>query len=85
MQKFNEIALAEPRTLLLAGNVADLHTTCVARTKFWGFPDYIAVKALSDSTSPTLAVVPRLRFGASDPGVNTARIDRWLKALDAVR
>ncbi len=85
MQEINDIALAEPRTSLLAGSVADLQATYVSRTKWLGFPDYITIRAIPEGDGSTLAILSRLRFGASDLGVNRARIDRWLQALKAIQ
>jgi len=85
MQEFNAIALDEPRTRLLAGSVADLHATYVARTRWIGFPDLITVRTIPDGTGSTLAIVSRSRFGRSDFGVNQARLARWLKTLETFK
>ena len=85
MQKINDIALSEPRTTLLAGSVAALQATYVARTRWIGFPDYITIRAIPAGDGATLAILSRLRFGGSDLGMNRARLGRWLQALDAVQ
>jgi uncharacterized protein (DUF1499 family) len=56
--------------------------TYVQRSRFWGFPDYVSVRAvdLGDGSS-ALAIFSRSRYGASDLGVNRARVDAWLARL----
>ncbi len=81
MTGIDRIALAEPRTERLAGSVEAGHATYVARSKIWGFPDYISVRALPDGDGARLAILSRLRFGQDDMGVNQARVRRWLSAL----
>ena len=75
------VALAEPRTVLLAGSPAEGMMTFVSRSALWGFPDYITVLASADGTGTSLVIHGRARFGASDLGVNAARTGRWLDAL----
>ena len=66
-----------PRTKVLAGTVAGGMISYVTRSRLWGFPDYTTVLQEGDM----IVIHSRLRFGASDLGVNAARIDGWLKAL----
>jgi uncharacterized protein (DUF1499 family) len=75
------VAMAEPRTVRLAGSPADGRITWISRSRLWGFPDYITASAIPDGTGATLVVHARLRFGTSDLGVNAARVTRWLAAL----
>jgi len=81
---FDKIVLASPRTRLFAGSVAGGLVTYVARSKWFGFPDYISVRAVAVDGGSQLAVYSRLRFGGSDLGVNAARLDGWLEALQPV-
>ncbi|MEM6636044.1 MAG: DUF1499 domain-containing protein [Pseudomonadota bacterium] len=67
-----------PRISRLAGSVEAGHVTYVVRSRLFGFPDYISVRAVPDGAGSTLAVFSRLRFGLSDMGVNRARLERWL-------
>jgi len=71
------IIRAAPRTSVLAGSVAQGMITYVTRSRVFGFPDYTTVRQVEDG----LEIYGRLRFGASDLGVNAARIDGWLEAL----
>lgn len=77
LARLDAIIRATPRTELLAGSRDSGHLTYVTRTKFMGFPDYTTVQL----TDGTLRLFGRARFGASDLGVNAARIDGWLQAL----
>jgi hypothetical protein len=79
---FDRVALSAPRTLRLAGSPEELWTTYVQRSRLWGFPDYISVRAidLGDGMS-ALAIYARSRYGASDLGVNRARVEEWLARL----
>lgn len=83
---FDAFAMAQPRVTRLAGSTAEGRITYIARTKWWGFPDYITVESLAlGPDRSTLAILSRLRFGGSDLGVNRARIDAWLQAFDPLR
>ena len=71
------VALATPRTTLLAGSVAEGMVTFQTRSLFWGFPDHTTVAVEND----LLVIHGRLRFGRRDLGVNEARIRAWIAAL----
>ena len=71
------VVLSSPRVRVLAGSVQGGHITYVARSKLWGFPDYISAKQVGSN----LAVYSRQRFGSSDHGVNAARLLRWAEAI----
>jgi len=79
-------ALAQPRTRRIGGGPFDLHATYVARSRFWGFPDYITVKTLPAEGGATLILWSRARYGYGDMGVNKTRAEAWIAALpDPVR
>jgi len=78
------VAMAEPRTLRLAGSPDEGRITWVARSRLFGFPDYITAAALPDGSGTQLVIHSRLRFGYSDLGVNAARVERWLSSLRVV-
>jgi uncharacterized protein (DUF1499 family) len=73
------VALATPRTRLLAGSVATGKLTYVTRSRLFGFPDYTTVSLLlPEDGGPTyLHMFARLRFGLDDLGVNGARVRDW--------
>ncbi len=73
------IALATPRTEVLAGSVESGLMTFVTRSLVMGFPDYTTAQQDGD----TLKLYARLRFGRSDFGVNRARLQKWIDALQA--
>ena len=77
LEEIASVALATPRTRLLAGSVADGMMTFQTRSLFWGFPDHTTVAV----TGGFLVIYGRARFGGGDLGVNKTRIDRWLAAL----
>lgn len=79
---FDRVAMAEPRTVRLAGSAAEGRITYVSRSRLWGFPDYTTVAAVPDGEGAWLVVHARARFGQSDLGVNAARVGRWLGALE---
>lgn len=69
--------MTTPRTLRLAGSVAEGRITWETRSLFWGFPDYATAEVRPDG----LYNYARLRFGSSDFGVNAARLQDWLSRL----
>ncbi len=85
LARFDAVARAAPRTQVLAGSLAEAHLTYVVRSRWIGFPDYVSVKAVAGADGTELAILSRLRFGYSDMGVNAARLDRWLQALQSVQ
>ncbi|MGR3342195.1 MAG: DUF1499 domain-containing protein [Paracoccaceae bacterium] len=84
LQKLNAIALATPRTRLLAGSVQAGRITYITRSFVWGFPDYTTVTAENLREGSRLTLYARLRFGIGDRGVNRARIKSWLQRMDAI-
>jgi hypothetical protein len=62
---------AVPRTQVLAGSVEAGHITYVSRSRIFGFPDYTTFEVRDGQ----VRAYARLRFGASDLGVNAARLD----------
>lgn len=72
-----EVAAVAPRTSLLAGSVAQGRVTWVARSRLWGFPDYITAEV----TPKGVRIWARLRFGRRDFGVNDARLADWIARL----
>lgn len=78
LERLNEVALATPRTKVVAGWVRTDRVTYVTRSKYWGFPDYTT--AMQDGDM--LKIYARSRFGRSDFGANADRVDRWLEAIE---
>ncbi len=77
LNRFDTIAVSEPRTERLAGSVQEGMVTYVSRSRLIGFPDYTTAHQDGDD----LVICARQRFGRSDFGVNAERVDRWLAAL----
>ncbi len=84
MARLEALALAEPRTRVIARDADGLGATFVQRSALWRFPDYVSVRVepAGPGRSRILAF-SRSRFGRSDLGVNPARLRRWLRALEA--
>ncbi len=87
LARFDAIARAQPRTQVVAGDPDSLMITYVQRSRVFGFPDYLTVKAVAivGSTGEggaSLIIWSRARYGRSDFGVNRARVEAWLAALD---
>ena len=83
MARVDAVALGEPRTDRIAGGPGEPWATYVQRSRLFGFPDYVSVRAVEAPGGSALAVWSRARFGHGDMGVNRARVERWLAALDA--
>lgn len=79
----DEVALAQPRVERIAGSVDAGHMTYVARTLWMGFPDYVSIRVHATGGGSSLVAFSRSRFGHSDMGVNRARLEAWLAAIDA--
>ena len=73
------IALATPRTTLLAGQ--GTFATYITRSALFGFPDYTSVHILPDGDGSQVLIFARSRFGDGDLGVNRARVDEWIAQL----
>lgn len=56
--------------------------TWIFRSAFWGFPDYTTWHVAPEGEGTRVTILSRLRFGASDLGVNAARMESWLRALN---
>jgi uncharacterized protein (DUF1499 family) len=82
LDALKRVALAEPRTTLLAEDRAARQLSLVQKSKTFRFPDFITVEAVPRSGGQTaLAIYSRAKYGIRDFGVNRARIERWLAAL----
>ncbi len=82
LARFDAIARAQPRTRVVAGDPDSLMITYVQRSRVFGFPDYLTVKAMAMEGGAGLIIWSRARYGRSDFGVNRARVEAWLAALD---
>jgi len=79
MAKLDAIALATPRTALLAGD--GWHKTWVTRSAAMGYPDFTSVRLEPAGQGTKVVLLARSRFGESDFGVNKARAEDWLAQL----
>ncbi len=81
LRRLDGIATAEPRTRRVTGSVDEGRITYETRSRLWGFPDYTTIAVTEDLGGAAPVVLARARYGASDLGVNRARVDRWLSEL----
>jgi uncharacterized protein (DUF1499 family) len=79
------VAMATPRTERVAGSVEDGRITWMTRSRLVGFPDLTTAAAVAGPEGTRLVILARQRFGGGDWGVNRARIEAWVSALDLPR
>ncbi len=85
LQRFDAVAENAPRTRRIAGSPEEGLVTYVQRSRVFGFPDYISVRAVEVPGGAALIVWSRARFGFGDFGVNRARVEDWLRQIGRVR
>lgn len=82
LETLAEIARADGARMV-EGSADEGMITFVARSKAFGFRDYITVKAVDEAGGlAKLSVLARPRINGYDWGVNARRLDRWLGELD---
>ncbi|MGE0419824.1 MAG: DUF1499 domain-containing protein [Acetobacteraceae bacterium] len=76
------VAQAQPRVFVAAVYPDRLQVHYVVRSAVFNFPDLVtvAIDPVGDDTA-TLTIYSRSVYGHSDLGVNRARIETWLQAL----
>jgi uncharacterized protein (DUF1499 family) len=84
LARLKQIALAEPDTSELSCEPrCDRIARFLQCTRVMRFPDTIDVEVFPSGDGSTLAIYSRSLIGRTDFGVNRARVERWLAALDA--
>ena len=83
LARFDAIARAQTRTRVVAGDLDSLMITYMQRSRVFGFPDYLTVKAVLMDGGAGLMIFSRARYGRSDFGVNRARVEAWLEQFRA--
>ncbi len=81
LAQLDAIALATPRTHRLAGSPEAGRITWETRSLLIGYPDYTTAQVTGTPGGTRLDILARSRFGASDFGVNAARLTAWLGTL----
>ncbi|HRK43393.1 MAG TPA: DUF1499 domain-containing protein [Gemmobacter sp.] len=81
LARLEALAVAEPRTRLIAGSADEGRVTFMQRSALWGFPDFITAETTVTAEGTRLALWSRSRFGYSDLGINRKRLERWIAAL----
>ena len=79
--RLDQIALAEPRTRVLAGAAGAGWVTYVQRSRLLAYPDMISVTLTETEKGTELRFFSRSKFGYSDWGVNAERLTRWTDKL----
>lgn len=64
----------------IAGSLAEGFVTYVVRTRLMGYPDFVTITLVPEGEVTRMHIFSRSRYGQSDLGVNTARVQRWLTA-----
>ncbi|WP_339644204.1 DUF1499 domain-containing protein [Jannaschia helgolandensis] len=82
LSRIDAVAMAEVGVTRLAGSPDEGLITYVQRSRVIGFPDAISVSARPDGMDSRLSIWSRSRYGQYDFGVNRARVERWLAALN---
>jgi uncharacterized protein (DUF1499 family) len=84
LARLSEVALAESRTYeLYCGPDCEQRVRFVQYSRIIHYPDTIDVLVFPVTGGSSLAIYSRSLLGRGDFGVNRARIERWLAALDA--
>lgn len=80
------VALATPRTALVAGSVDAGMMTFRTTSRLWAFPDFTTVSIIdgNEAGPPRVMIEGRLHYGQADLGVNKARVTGWLAQLHDV-
>jgi uncharacterized protein (DUF1499 family) len=79
----NRVAAGFPRTWKLGEFPERQQSQWVERSALMNYPDIIAAEVRAAPEGAALLLYSRSLFGWSDLGVNQARAERWLAALDA--
>lgn len=83
-QAWDDFVLSQQDVVRIAGLPSELMMTYVQRTPRLKIPDYISVKFIDlGENRTTIAIYSRSRYGYGDMGVNKARIEGWIKTLEA--
>lgn len=77
LEAYRAVALATPRTVVLAGSPSEARMSFVTRSALWGFPDVTTIGVRETVEGTEVAIFARLRFGKSDIGVNGKRVMAW--------
>ncbi len=79
-----ETALAQPRTQLVYSARWEEEERFVTRSPLMRFPDTVVARVYGAGPGQSmLGLYSRSQIGRSDLGVNRARLQRWLDAIDA--
>jgi uncharacterized protein (DUF1499 family) len=80
LARLRTVALADPDTHELSGQRD--RARFLQHTRLMRFPDTIDAEVFAADGGATLAIYSRSLIGRRDFGVNSARVTRWLAAID---
>ena len=83
LEVLEDIALMTPGTERLAGDPLRRQLTFLSRSSVLGLPDYTTVQAAALGARTSLVIYARSRFLPVGKAAHKARVDNWLKALEA--
>ena len=81
LDRLDAVATRRPRVTRVDDGSDPLHRRYVARSRWLGFPDTVAVDAVPLNGGTALRMSSRSQIGVDDFGVNEARLREWLAAL----
>ena len=82
LRVFAQIATSDRGVHVVQGSIEEGMITLVARSKVFGFRDYITVKAVDEGREAKMSILARPRLNGNDWGENAARLDRWLQDME---
>ena len=84
LARLREVVQADGNVVeLYCGADCDRTARFIQYTRLMRYPDTIDIEAFPVNGQSTFAIYSRSLIGSGDMGVNHARIERWLAALDA--
>jgi uncharacterized protein (DUF1499 family) len=83
LARLREVVRAEAHTVEVPNSAGDRTARFIQYTPLMRYPDTIDLAILPVAGGTTLALYSRSLIGRGDFGVNRARLERWLAALDA--
>lgn len=82
-QIVREVALAQPRTQLVYASRWGEEDRYVVRSRLMRYPDTVVARIYGAGPGRSmLGLYSRSQIGYSDMGMNRARIERWIAAID---
>ncbi len=82
---WEKVLAAQPRVTRVAESHDGLQFDFIQRTRLMRYPDWITIRFIPLAAGDaSFAIYSRSVYGCGDLGANKARIEAWLKTLDAL-